>query len=311
MTYRIKTPARAARRGRPPFDRSSGLDRLFDTIVYAFLALAFFVTIYPLIIVLSSSFSSAAAVQGGQVWLYPIGLTIKGYQAVFRNSMVLTGYMNSIFYTAAGTVVNVVMTVMAAYPLSRKDFTPRRWATLLFAFTMFFSGGMIPSYIIVSRLRIMNTRWAMLLPGALSVYNMILTRTFFQSSLPDELLEAAQLDGCTDMTFIRRIVLPLSKPILAVIALYYAVGHWNAYFNAFMYLSNSSLFPLQIVLRSILLLNQVDSSTVSMDVLYEREALKNLLKYSLIVVASVPVLMLYPFIQKYFIRGVMIGSIKG
>ncbi|MDR2657121.1 MAG: carbohydrate ABC transporter permease, partial [Oscillospiraceae bacterium] len=169
----------------------------------------------------------------------------------------------------------------------------------------------IPSYILVSKLGIMNTRWAMLLPGAMSVYNMILTRTYFMSSLPDELLEAAQLDGCSDFRFIRSVALPLSKPILAVIALYYAVGHWNAYFNAFMYLSDTKLFPLQIVLRSILLLNQVDASTVSMESLIEREAVKNLLKYSLIVIASVPVLALYPFIQKYFIHGVMIGSIKG
>ncbi|GHU68514.1 sugar ABC transporter permease [Clostridia bacterium] len=313
MTRTAAAHASHSRRAgtRSPFDRSTGTDRLFDVIVYALLAVAFLVTIYPMVVVLSSSFSSAAAVTGGQVWLYPISPTLKGYQAVFRNNMVLTGYLNSIFYTAAGTLINVVLTVMAAYPLSRKDFTPRRAAMLVFSFTMFFSGGMIPSYIIVSKMGIMNTRWAMLLPGAMSVYNMILTRTYFTSALPDELLEAAQLDGCSDMRFIRSIALPLSKPILAVIALYYAVGHWNAYFNAFMYLSDTKLFPLQIVLRSILLLNQVDSSTVSMESLMEREAVKNLLKYSLIVVASVPVLILYPFIQKYFIHGVMIGSIKG
>ncbi|MDR1263093.1 MAG: carbohydrate ABC transporter permease [Oscillospiraceae bacterium] len=296
---------------RSPFERSTGADRLFDIVIYALLGFAFLITIYPMIVVLSSSFSSAAAVTGGQVWLYPIQPTLKGYQAVFRNSMVLTGYMNSLFYAVAGTLINVTMTVMAAYPLSRKDYTPRGFVMLVFSFTMFFSGGMIPSYILVSKLGIMNTRWAMLLPGAMSVYNMILTRTYFMSALPDELLEAAQLDGCSDFRFIRSVALPLSKPILAVIALYYAVGHWNAYFNAFMYLSDTKLFPLQIVLRSILLLNQVDASTVSMESLIEREAVKNLLKYSLIVIASVPVLALYPFIQKYFIHGVMIGSIKG
>ncbi|NLB89652.1 MAG: carbohydrate ABC transporter permease, partial [Clostridiales bacterium] len=250
------------------------------------------------------------AVQGGQVWLYPIGFNLKGYEAVFKNSMVLKGYANSILYTVVGTIINVILTIMAAYPLSRKDFSPRAVLMMFFSFTMFFSGGMIPNYIIISKLKIMNTRWAMVLPTAMSVYNMILARTFF-ASLPDELLEAAQLDGCSDFTYIRKVVLPLSKPIIAVISLYYAVGHWNAYFNAFMYLSDNNLFPLQLVLRSILLLNQVDSSMVSMDVLYEREALKNLLKYSLIVVASVPVLIIYPFVQKHFVQGVMIGSIKG
>lgn len=300
-----------AKHRKSPFDRSSGMDKLFDILMYTMLTIAFVITIYPMIVVLSSSFSAPAAVQGGQIWLYPIGVNLRGYEAVFRNSMVLRGYLNSVFYTFFGTIINVIITVMAAYPLSRKDFTPRRVVMLIFSFTMFFNGGIIPSYIIVSKLGIMNTRWALLLPGAMSVYNMILTRTFFSSSLPDEMLEAAQLDGCTDLRYIFKVVLPLSKPILAVISLYYAVGHWNAYFNAFMYLSDSNLYPLQLVLRSILILNQVDSTTVSMEVLYEREALKNLLKYSLIVVASVPVLMLYPFVQRYFIRGVMIGSIKG
>ncbi|MBQ6529132.1 MAG: carbohydrate ABC transporter permease [Clostridia bacterium] len=296
---------------RNPLENSTGADKFFDVLVIIILTIALVVTIYPMIVVVSSSFSEPGLVQGGQIWLYPKGFNLKGYEAVFRNSMIVKGYMNSIFYTVVGTAINVVMTVMAAYPLSRKDFTPRRVIMLIFSFTMFFSGGIIPSYILVSRLHLMNTRWALILPGALSVYNMILTRTYFNSTLPDEMLEATQIDGCSDFMFILKFVLPLSKPILAVIALYYAVGHWNAYFNAFMYLSDSNLFPLQLVLRSILILNQVDSSTVSMEVLYEREALKNLLKYSLIVVASVPVLMIYPFVQKFFIRGVMIGSIKG
>lgn len=294
-----------------PLDHSTGADKAFDIIVMVFLTFALVITIYPMIVVLSSSFSEPGLVQGGQIWLYPKGFNLKGYDAVFRNSMVVKGYMNSIFYTVVGTLVNVVMTVMAAYPLSRKDFTPRRVIMLIFSFTMFFNGGIIPSYILVSRLHLMNTRWALILPGALSVYNMILTRTFFSSTLPDEMLEAAQIDGCTDFQYIFKFVLPLSKPILAVISLYYAVGHWNAYFNAFLYLSDNNLYPLQLVLRSILLMNQIDSSTVSMEVLYEREAIKNLLKYSLIVVASVPVLMIYPFVQKFFIRGVMIGAIKG
>ena len=299
------------RKKKSPLEQANGVDRLYNILVYGFMGFAFLLTVYPMIVVLSSSVSSPAAVTGGQVWLFPIGFNLKGYEAVFRNPTVLTGYYNSFFYAFFGTLINVTMTVMAAYPLSRKDFSLRRPVMLLFTFTMFFSGGMIPNYILVNNLGIMNTRWAMLLPGALSVYNMILTRTYFSSAIPDELLEAAQLDGCSDFKFIRSVVLPLSKPILAVITLYYAVGHWNAFFNAFLYLRNNSMFPLQLVLRSIILLNQVDPSTIPADAYYEQQAIRDLMRYSLIIVASVPMLILYPFVQKFFIRGVMIGSIKG
>ena len=294
-----------------PLDQATGIDRFFNIIVYAYMSLCFFVTVYPVLVVFSSSFSSPAAVSGGQVWLYPIGFNLKGYESVFRNPQVITGYSNSAYYAIFGTAINVTLTVMAAYPLSRKDFSLRRPVMLIFAFTMFFSGGMVPNFILVNNLGIMNTRWAMLLPGALSVYNMILTRTYFQSSLPDELLEAAQLDGCSDFTYIRTVAIPLSKPILAVITLYYAVGHWNAFFNAFLYLRNNKLFPLQLVLRSVIMLNQVDPSTISTDSYFEQQAIRELMRYSLIVVACVPMLILYPFVQKFFIRGVMIGSIKG
>lgn len=290
---------------------STGWDVAFDYLVNAFLFICMLITLYPIIVVISSSFSDSNAVLSGKVWLYPIGINVKGYEAVFKYPMVVKGYANTLFYTGAGTLLNVVLTVMAAYPLSRKDFSPRRLIMLLFTFTMFFSGGMIPSYILVDSLGIMNSRWAMLLPTAMATYNMILTRTYFQSTIPDELLEAAQLDGCTDIRFIIKVVLPLSKPILAVIALYYAVGHWNAYFNAFLYLSDSDKYPLQLVLRTILIQNEVDPMMVSAEELVARESLKNLLKYALIVVSSVPVLMLYPFVQKFFVRGVMIGSIKG
>lgn len=289
----------------------SGVDRAYNILTCIFLTLALIVTIYPILIVVSSSFSSSAAVLGGKVWLYPIGFNFMGYEAVFRNARIWIGYRNSIWYTVVGTIINVVVTIIAAYPLARKDFTPRRFVMLLFTFTMFFSGGMIPSYILVSNLRLMNTRWALILPTAMSVYNMILMRTYFSTNFPDELLEAAQLDGCSDVYYLYRVVLPLSKPIIAVIALYYAVGHWNEYFNAFMYLSDPQLQPLQIVLRSILIQNSVDSLTIDLSNMVEREALKNLLKYSLIVVASVPVLMIYPFVQKFFVKGVMIGSVKG
>ena len=292
-------------------ERSSGVDRVYDVVNYIFLGILLFVSIYPMIIVLSSSFSDPNAVMAGKVWLYPIGFTLEGYEAVIKYPLILSGYLNTIFYTGAGTLVNVLLTVLAAYPLSRKDFKPRRPVMLLFTFTMFFSGGMVPSYILVSRLNLLNTRWALILPTAMSVYNMILMRTYFQNTIQPELLEVAQLDGCTDIGFVRRVVLPLSKPILAVIAMYYAIAHWNAYFNAFMYLSTPDKYPLQLVLRSILIQNQVDMSMVSAQEMLDRENLKNLLKYSLIVVSSVPVLLLYPQVQKHFVKGVMIGSIKG
>lgn len=291
--------------------KTSGADKAFDVIILVFLTLALIVTLYPMVLVVSSSFSSSAAVLAGKVWLFPIGFNTLGYKAVFRNPRIWTGYLNTVFYTVVGTLVNMVLTVMAAYPLSRKDFTPRRVVMLLFTFTMFFSGGMIPNYILVSRLGMMNTRWAIIIPSALGVFNMIMVRTYFISNFPDELLEAAQLDGCTDVYYLLKIVIPLSKPILAVVTLYYAVGHWNEYFNAFMYLSNPKLQPLQIVLRSILLQNSVDTGMIDLSDMVEREALKNLLKYALIVVASVPVLAMYPFVQKFFVKGVMIGSVKG
>jgi ABC-type glycerol-3-phosphate transport system permease component len=200
---------------------------------------------------------------------------------------------------------------MAAYPLSRKDLIGRNKIMLLFTFTMFFSGGMIPTFLLVRGIGILNTRWAMLLPGAISVWNMILTRTYFQNSIPNELLESAQLDGCRNTQFIWHIVLPLSKAIIAVISLYYAIGHWNAFFSALIYLNNFRLYPLQIILRNILVQNQIDNSMINVEEMMEKEQLAALLKYSLIIVASLPMMVAYPFAQKYFVKGVMIGSIKG
>ncbi|MFE5317531.1 carbohydrate ABC transporter permease [Paenibacillus sp. NPDC056579] len=287
-------------------------DKMFTIINYTVLSLFLITIMYPLIYIVSASISSSEAVISGAVWLWPIDPTLDGYSAVFKHKLIWSGFMNSIFYTVAGTAINVVMTILAAYPLSRKDFYGKNVFMFLFVFTMMFSGGLIPTYLVVKDLGLLNTTWSMLLPGALGVWNMIITRTYFQTTIPDELLEASQLDGCTDFQFIWKIVLPLSGPIIAVITLFYAVGHWNSYFNALIYLKNQNLYPLQLVLRDILVQNDVDLNML-MDVAEQakREGLRELLKYSLIVVATVPLLVVYPFVQKYFVKGVMIGSLKG
>ncbi|WNQ10643.1 carbohydrate ABC transporter permease [Paenibacillus aurantius] len=292
--------------------RESRSDRIFTVINYTVLSLFLLIILYPLVYVVSASISDADAVIAGEVWLWPVRPTLDGYTAVFRHKLIWSGFANSIMYTAAGTLVNVVMTILAAYPLARKDFYGKNLFMFLFVFTMMFSGGLIPTYLVVKDLGLLNTTWAMILPGALAIWNMIVTRTYFQTTIPDELLEASQLDGCNDFRFVWSIVLPLSGPIIAVIALFYAVGHWNSYFSALMYLKSQSLYPLQLVLREILVQNEVDASML-IDVAEQakREGLRELLKFSLIVVATVPLLIVYPFVQKYFVKGIMIGSLKG
>ena len=287
-------------------------DRVFNVLNYAFLRLWLLAIAYPLYFIIIASFSDPFAVKQGRVVLYPVSFTLKAYREVFLYQDVWTGYANSVFYTVVGAAINVFMTVLAAYRLSRKDFWGRNAIMAIFTFTMFFSGGLIPYYLIVRNLGMLNTRWAMIVPGAMSVFFVIMTRTFFQSNIPEELYEASTMDGCSDVRFIASIVLPLSGPVLAVIALYYAVGHWNAFFNALIFLKRDKLFPLQIFLRNILLMNQANLDRLhDLDELVRRQDLIDLLKFALIIVASVPVLLIYPFAQRYFVRGVMIGAIKG
>lgn len=293
------------------------LDTRFDRTVYVFnyfLLFLFLVIIaYPLIFVVSASFSSPSAVIGGRVHLLPVEPTLEGYEAVFKHRLIQSGFVNSIIYTVTGTVLNVVLTILAAYPLSRHDFRGRNLFMFMITFTMLFSGGMIPDYLLVRDLGLRDTIWAIILPGAISAYNVIITRTFFKSTIPRELLEAAQIDRCDDYQFVWRIVLPLSTPIIGVIALFYAVGHWNSYFQAMIYLNTPSKFPLQIVLREVLILNNMDTQMLGSDLqeMLRKQNLKELLKYSLIVVSSLPMMIIYPFVQRYFVQGVMIGSIKG
>ncbi|WP_373291347.1 carbohydrate ABC transporter permease [Paenibacillus marchantiophytorum] len=292
--------------------KESADDRLFTIVNYIILFIFTITILYPLVYIVSASFSSSTAVISGRVWLYPVEPTLAGYEAVFKHRLIMSSFLNSVFYTVVGTTINVLFTLIAAYPMSRKDFMPRNSIMALFVFTMMFSGGLIPSYLVVKELGMIDTRWSLIIPGALAVMNMIIARTYFQTTIPDELLEAAQMDGCSDFTFVRKIVLPLSGPIIAVISLFYAVGHWNQYFNALLYLKHQELYPIQLVLRDILVQNEVDASMIT-DVADQaaRDGLRELLKFSLIVVSTLPVLIIYPFIQRHFVKGMMIGSLKG
>ena len=287
-------------------------DKIFYTVSGIILSFLLIITLYPLIYVLAASFSSGAAVAAGKGILWPVGFCLDGYQAVFNKPDIPRAYLNTIFYTVLGTFINVTMVMFAAYPLSRKKLAGRNVLMFIFTFTMFFNGGMIPFYILMKDLHLIDTIGAMVIPGALSVYNMIVARTFIQTSIPEELYEAASIDGCNDTQYFFQMILPLSKAVIAVIALFSAVGHWNSYFNAMMYLNRRELVPLQIILREILIMNQVDLSMVSdPELMAQLTQLADVLKYSLIVVSTVPILCVYPFAQKYFVKGVMIGSVKG
>lgn len=294
------------------FKNYSFSDKLFYVLVIVLLSSFFLIVLYPCIYVVSASISSGNAVQSGKVILLPVDFSLKGYETVFNTPKVWTGFRNSLFYTVAGTAINLVMTLTAAYCLARKDVPGSNFIMLFFTFTMFFSGGLIPGYLLIRQLRMLNTAWALILPGAISVYNLIMARTFIQSTIPSELLEASMMDGCSDIMFFLKIVIPLSKAIMAVLVLFYAVGHWNSYFNAMIYLSDRELYPLTIFLREILMADQIDPSTITDPELQSKIAqMAGVIKYALIVVTMIPILLIYPFIQKYFVKGVMIGSVKG
>ena len=292
--------------------RNSRSDTVFYTACRVVIALLTLLVLYPIIFVLSASFSSPAALAMGKVVLWPVDVSLDGYRAVFNYTKVWIGYRNTIFYVIFGTFINLVVTFFCAYPLSRKTLPGRGMFMGMFTFTMLFGAGMIPNYILMKNLGLMDTIWAMMIPGAMSVYNMIVARTYLQSSIPEDLLEASRIDGCDDFGYFARIVLPLSKPIIAVLALWYAVAHWNAYFDAFLYLKDYHLYPLQIFLKDVLVSNQFSADDMmDPETIVVMENMKLLLKYSLIVVSVVPLFFFYPFVQKYFVKGVMIGSVKG
>lgn len=294
------------------FARQTKEDKVFDLVNAALIALLLLVIVYPLWFVVIASVSNPAQVIGGQVILLPKGFSLEAYRMVFRDSMVMTGYRNTLIYTVTGTIINVVMTVLAAYPLSRRDWVGRGFFMGLLMFTMFFSGGIIPTYLMMNQLGMINTIWAMILPGAVSVYNTIIMRTFFINSIPGELQEAAQVDGCSNTRLLLQIVLPLSKQILAVMVLFYGVAHWNAFFNALIYLTESKRYPLQLVLRSILIQNTASQDMLGdLDTMGSRVMMAETIKYALIIVSTLPMMILYPFLQKFFEKGVMVGAIKG
>lgn len=291
--------------------RLSTGDKVFYGIVYLFAAITLVVFVYPLLWVLVSSVSGGVMMSG--LSLIPKQVTWEGYKAVFEHDMVLSGYKNSVIYMVFGSAIAMVVTILCAYPLSRSDFKRKKYFMALCMFTMYFEGGLIPTYLTIRSLGMLDTIWALILPVALSVYNMIVMRTYFSTQIPDEMREAAQIDGCGDWRFLLQIVLPLSGPILAVIFLYYAVALWNSYFNAMIYIKTRAKLPLANILRELLILSLtpelergLNSETLA---LMEKRA--EVMKYSLIVVASLPVMCIYPFVQKHFVKGVMIGAVKG
>lgn len=290
----------------------SAFDRIFMLSNTVFLLVITAIVLLPLIFIVSASFSSAEAVIAGKVTFWPVDFSLLGYETIFEHKKVWNGFANSLFYTFFGTLFNVVMTMLAAYPLSRQDLVGRRVITIAFIFTMLFNGGLIPTYMVVRDLGLLNTRMAMILPTGIGVFNLLITITFFRTTIPPELTEAARIDGASDFRIFFSIILPLARPIIAVLTLFYAVNtHWNTYFQALIYLKDQELFPLQLVLREILIENTIDASMlVDVEDLLAREGLRELLKYSLIVVASFPVMLLYPFIQRHFVKGIMIGSVK-
>ena len=292
--------------------RRSGSDAVMYSIVYAVMILLGIVILYPLIYVVSCSFSAGTAVTEGRVLLWPVDLSLKGYKMVFAYKTVWSGYRNTILVTVAGTTLNVLLTTLCAYPLSRKDLPLKKLYLVIFMIPMFISGGMIPNYLLMSNLHLLNTRLSLILSGGISIYNMIIMKTFFENSIPGELLEAAKVDGISDIGYLWRIVVPLSKPIFSVISLYYAVGHWNSYFNAMLYIREKEKWPLQLVMREILNASNIDLTQITdAEMLSGLRGLTDVLKYALIIVSSVPVLVAYRFVQKYFEKGVMIGSVKG
>ncbi|NEE01697.1 carbohydrate ABC transporter permease [Phytoactinopolyspora halotolerans] len=303
----VSTGKRRRRSGRRI--RESNVDRVFMLGVYLLLSTFLAVVLIPLLHILASSFSSPNAVSSGRVTLWPVEFSIRGYEVALSNSQVITGFANSLFYTSVGTFISVSLTVAIAYPLSRRDFVGGGIITRIIVFTMLFAGGVIPTYLVVQSLGMLDTRWAMILPQAVGVWQVIIARTYLRHSIPEELFEAAEIDGASDLRVLWSVVLPLAKPMLAVIALMYAIYQWNSYFDALLYLKSDDLYPLQLVLRNILILNTEGGTDTT--TMMERRQLADLLKYSLIVISTVPVLLIYPFIARHFTKGATMGAIKG
>ncbi|MBE0338514.1 carbohydrate ABC transporter permease [Paenibacillus sp. 23TSA30-6] len=292
--------------------RKSKGDMWFDIVNYVMLTIVMLLVLFPLYFVLIASLSDPNLIYSGEVWFFPKGFTLDGYGRIFSDSSIWIGYANSILYAGLGTLIGVAVTVCAAYPLARKGLAGKSAIMWFLLISMFFSGGLIPTYLLIKDLHMLNTIWALVIPGAGGVFNVIIVRTFFQSTIPDEMWEAASIDGCSNTRFFWSIVLPLSKSVIAVMVLYHVVGFWNGFFDALIYLNDENKYPLQLILRNILVQNQANSGMmIDVESYAAKMRVTELIKYGVIMVSSLPLLILYPFLQKYFVKGVMIGSIKG
>ncbi|MGO4108604.1 carbohydrate ABC transporter permease [Paenibacillus sp. YAF4_2] len=285
-------------------------DKIMETLLYIWAVLVLIIVLYPLYFIIIASFSDPSAVGNGQVWVIPKGFTLDGYKELLNHSNIWVGYRNTIIYTVVGTLIGLVVNISAGYALSRKDLVGRKFLSLFFIFTMFFNGGLVPTFLTIRDFHMYDTFWVMVLPFSVAVFDIIVARTFFRTGIPTELWEAAQIDGCGNLRFYAQMVLPLSKPIIAVLALWFAVGQWNSYFNALIYLQNENLYPLQLILRDILVTNQMQTALGTGEAAQIALRLANLLRYSVIIVATVPIMCIYPFVQKHFNKGVMIGAVK-
>ena len=277
-------------------------DKTFDRLVTILVVLILISIFYPLYFVVIASISNPDLVSAGKVWFWPKGISFEGYEFILKDVRILRGYLNTIIYTGGGTFLALLLTIPAGYALSRRDLKGSKLIMLFFVFTMYFSGGLIPMYLVVKQLGLVDTRAVLIILGSFSVFNLIITRSFYLNTMPLELQEAAEVDGCNIFQYFFYVVLPLSKSIIAVIGLYYAVNHWNSFFNGLIYINNVKLYPLQLILR--------DTSITDLDMIKRLEQIARTIKYGVILVSSLPVLMLYPLVQKHFVKGVMIGSVK-
>ncbi|MDR2201753.1 MAG: carbohydrate ABC transporter permease [Clostridiales bacterium] len=289
---------------------NGGKDKVFNCGVCAVAAAYAFVTLLPLLYIVASSFSAPDAVNTGRVGLWPVDFTLSNYARVFSDTAILRGYLNTSLYTVAGSAITLILQFTAAYPLSRRDLAGKKFWNLFFVVPMFVGGGMIPTYIVVKSLKMLNTFWAMIIPGCVGLFNVIVIRTYISTAIPYEMQEAAMIDGAGNLRLFLTIVLPLSRPILAVMTLYAAVGHWNAYFNSLIYITRDELFPLQRVLQRILVSSESNLIGGSLGDTEKTLAAESL-KYAIIVAASAPILLIYPFFQRFFEKGLMIGGLKG
>lgn len=291
-------------------------DKQFDVLNKVLVVITTAIILYPLIYVAAASISDPVAVNSGRVWLWPVNITFEGFRRVFANRAIWVGYRNTIFYTVVGTILHLLVLIPAAYALSRKEVIGRKYITWFIVFTMLFSGGMIPRYLVVDSLGMVNTVWAMLIPNIIGAWSILVARSYFETNISDSLIESAQIDGASEFVILLQIVLPLSMPIVAVMALFYGVGMWNQYFTALIYISNENLFPLQLILRQILVLNEMSMDTMQAGAIGSASSFADqinnasLIRYAVMIVSSLPLLIIYPMMQKYFVRGLMVGSVK-